>query len=126
MNFLSSLVSIYLVIGVTGYTILKFNQKGKCEERNISKSLNENCGFIAQFWTPFSTKNIDVYWSFYAYIYLSMQLLMRPNMLVTYNAYEVTEYLILKIKHLNQMLHECFDYADYQVSRTRLSKCILY
>ncbi|KAJ3644186.1 hypothetical protein Zmor_026856 [Zophobas morio] len=125
-NLLSKAVFIYLLVSLTQYAALKFNQRGECEERNKIKGLNESCGYIVQLWTPFSTQNVVVYYSLYAYTFLAMQLLMKPNMLLTYNAFEITEHLILKIKHLNQMFYECFDNPDYEISGRRLSKCILY
>ena len=126
MNLLSKVVFIYLTVGVTQYMALKFTQRQECEERNKNQGLKENCGFISQFWTPFSTQNAVVYYLCHAYIFLAVQLLMKPNILVTFNAFEITEHLILKIKHLNQMLYECFDNTEYKFSRKRLSKCILY
>ncbi|XP_063907305.1 odorant receptor 85b-like [Zophobas morio] len=126
LNFLSKVVFIYLTVGLTQYIALKFNQREECEERNKNQGLRENCGYMAQLWTPFSTQNIVVYYSFHVHVFLSMQLLMKPNMLLTYHAFEITEHLILRIEHLNQMLHECFDNVDYNFSRSRLSKCILY
>ncbi|XP_063907304.1 odorant receptor 2a-like [Zophobas morio] len=126
LSLLSKAVFVYLAICVTQYNALKFNKKEECEERNKNQGLRENCGFITQLWTPFSTQNFVVYYSLYAYVFLSMQLLMKPNMLLTYHAFEITEHLILRIEHLNQMFYECFDNVDYNCCRSRLSKCILY
>ena len=126
LNFFSTFFFVYISVGIVQYDLLKFKGKAECEERNKNQDLTENCGFITPLWTPFSTQNVFVYYSFHVYIVFCAQLLMKPNMLITYNEFEITQHLVLRIKHLNQMICEAFDNTQFEISQSRLTNCILY
>ena len=126
LNFFSTSFFVYLCYSVLVYDIIKFRRKEECEDKNRNEGLNENCGFIAPMWTPFSTKNDVVYYLYHAYVIFCVQLLMKPSALVSYTEFEITTHLILRIKQLNQMIHQIFVSTNYVIARRRLNNCIVY
>ncbi|KAJ3644220.1 hypothetical protein Zmor_026890 [Zophobas morio] len=126
LNFFSTSFFVYLCYSVLVYDIIKFRRKEECEDKNRNEGLNENCGFIAPMWTPFSTKNDVVYYLYHAYVIFCVQLLMKPSALVSYTEFEITTHLILRIKQLNQMIRQIFVNTNYVIARRRLNNCIVY
>ena len=126
LNFISNVVFIYLICTPTQYSIIKYTQKNICEARNEKIGYEDNCGFILPVWTPFSTKNVIVYWIYYICISVGAQILIKPSLLITFHAFEITQHLILKIEHLKQMLHDCFENKNDIICRKKLNKCISY
>jgi hypothetical protein len=126
LNSLSNGTFFYAILGTTLYTLVKMSQKSECERISQEKGINENCGFIAPFWMPFRTSYLPVYFLVLSYTFVASQLLMKPSLIMTFNAFEIAEHIILKIKHLNSMIITCFDDDNYEICQNKLRNCILY
>ncbi|KYB25641.1 Odorant receptor 63a-like protein [Tribolium castaneum] len=110
-------VFIYGFITITFYNFYKMSQKKSCERFNIEHNLHENCGLIDKF---------PRYELVFLYLLTCCHLLMKLPLIVSYNALEMVHHIILRINHLKIMITECFDDPDYEISRRKLTQCILY
>lgn len=122
----SQFFNYYTIVGITVYNIIKLVQKSNCEKESAVRGLHENCGLLSPTWFPFKIDHFPVFQLIYMFIFISSQIIMKLVLIISYNALEIGQHIILRINHLNKMIIHCFDNNDYKISNERLVSCIQY
>jgi hypothetical protein len=124
LTFYAKFIYTYVTITVSAYNFLLLFLKSDCEKYNKEHDLKENCGLVIP--TPFAADYFPVFQLVFLYQLVVSNMLLRLSMIIAYNTFEITQHIIFRINHLNIMTTACFDDDDYQTSRNKLTRCILY
>ncbi|XP_068898533.1 odorant receptor 49a-like isoform X2 [Tenebrio molitor] len=124
LTFYAKFIHTYVTITVSAYNFLLLFLKSDCEKYNKEHDLKENCGLAIP--TPFAADYFPVFQLVFLYQLVVSNMLLRLSMIIAYNTFEITQHIIFRINHLNIMTTACFDDDDYQTSRNKLTRCILY
>jgi hypothetical protein len=125
LNHLSKCSFMFIAVGSFFYNMVKLYKKPECQKRNIEENLNENCGIIAPVWFPFNIDYFPIFQLASICMYACTVLVTRSALVITYHVYEIAQYIVMRINHLNSMIVKCFDW-DYESCRDNLRNCILY
>ena len=126
LSVLSNAAFMYSVFATAVYTVVKYLRKPECERINKEKNLNENCGFIISLWIPFNIQHPITYQIVFLYVLLASQLFVKPALLISSCAFEFTRHIILRIKHLNVLIQDCFEVDNYNNCKGKLRHCVQY
>jgi hypothetical protein len=124
-NHLSKCSFMFIAVGSFFYNMVKLYKKLECQKRNIEENLNENCGIIAPVWFPFNIDYFPVFQLASMCMYTCTVLVTKSALVITYHVYEIAQYIVMRINHLNSMIVKCFN-GDYESCRDNLRNCILY
>ncbi|KAH0811127.1 hypothetical protein GEV33_011663 [Tenebrio molitor] len=124
LTFYAKFIYAYVTITVSAYNFLLLFLKSDCEKYNKEHDLKENCGLVIP--TPFAADYFPVFQLVFLYQLVVSNMLLPLSMIIAYNTFEITQHIIFRINHLNIMTTACFDDDDYQTSRNKLTRCILY
>ncbi|KAH0822523.1 hypothetical protein GEV33_000268 [Tenebrio molitor] len=126
LDLYSNLYSKYCIVGMTTYFIIKQLEVPDCERINREKGLKEMCGFFISMWIPFNTEIFPTKWILLALQTFGIFSIIKGGASVTFTAFEVAEYIVLKIKHLKRLSSEAFDDPREEVMRARVNHCVKY
>jgi hypothetical protein len=126
LDLYSNLYSKYCIVGMTTYFIIKQLEVPDCERINREKGLKEMCGFFISMWIPFNTEIFPTKWILLALQTFGIFAIIKGGASVTFTAFEVAEYIVLKIKHLKRLSSEAFDDPREEVMRARVNHCVKY
>lgn len=126
LNFWSICVFIYPTVGATLYNISKLSQRSKCNIENERVGLPPTCGLIFPIWVPFDINYFPLFHLILVCTWFCTTLFVRLHLSISYNAFEIAHHIILRIKHLNEMIVKCFDNSSHAASHQKLKKSILY
>jgi hypothetical protein len=125
LNHLSVCSFMFIAVGSFFYNMVKLYKRPECQRRNIEENLNEKCGIIAPVWFPFNIDYFPVFQLASLCMYTCTVLVTKSALVITYHVYEIAQYIVMRINHLNSMIVKCFD-GDYESCRDNLRRCILY
>ena len=126
LNLWSNCAFIYTFLGVIVYSSIKFVQKSTCEKNNAQKNLHEICGFPTSIWIPVDVNYFPAYQLVYLYVMVSIQTLMKLVLMISVLMLEMAHYIVLRIKHLEKMIVECFESRSTTIRKRKMEQCILY
>ena len=109
LSFWSQFCFFYTVFGTLGYNTIKLIQKPECEQANLEKGLNENCGLLSPTWFPFKVNYFPMFYFALAYVHMCTQILIKLALMISFNGLEMAHHVILRIDHLKIMITECFE-----------------
>jgi hypothetical protein len=122
LNVLSNVTFAYAMVAALLYNLVRLYQKSECEEMKMEKEI---CGFIVPVWLPFEMDYFPVYELGFFYMYASTVLILKSALVIPFHAFEISQHIILRIKHLNTIIVKCLD-GNYDYCRKNLQKCIHY
>ncbi|XP_068897189.1 odorant receptor 85c-like [Tenebrio molitor] len=122
LNVLSNVSFAYAIFASLLYNLVRLYQKPECEETKMEKEI---CGFIVPVWLPFEMDYFPLYELGFFYMYASTVLILKSALVIPFHAFEISQHIILRIKHLNTIIIKCLD-GDYEECRKNLQKCIHY
>lgn len=105
---------------------MKFVDLPKCKKRN----LHENCGVLIPSSTPI-VMHPDIN-TFYYFIFASVEFflistIIKTPLFVSYQLYELCIHLVVKLNHLKELLHKCFESKNGAIlKRKAFNHCISY
>ncbi|XP_044265551.1 odorant receptor 49b-like [Tribolium madens] len=126
LNFWSICAFIYPTCGASLYNISKLFEKSECNKIYQQNGLPLTCGFIFPIWVPFNINYFPVFHIILICTWFCTTMFVRLHLSISYNAFEIAHHIILRIKHLNEMILECFDDENYKISRKKFTRCVLY
>ena len=126
LNIWSWFAFMYPTLGSTSINLTKFLMKSDCEEINRKEHLNEKCGLMYPFWIPFEINYFPVFQLVFLYVWISVMLLVRLHLSLCFQAVEITQHIILRIKHLSSLVVESFDNYDGENCSEKIKNCIIY
>ncbi|XP_063907308.1 odorant receptor 49b-like [Zophobas morio] len=127
LNFWAPVPFMYPTVGVLFYSFTKFKNKSICELANEGKAVKDMCGVMYSFWIPFDINYFPVIQITALCVATLVILLVRLRTGIAFQALEIIQHVILRIRQLNVMIEDIFNGNDDLVTkRKKLTNCILY
>ncbi|KAJ3646517.1 hypothetical protein Zmor_024102 [Zophobas morio] len=127
LNFGSLCAYLYTALGIVAYCSAKTINQPECKKISNRNGVKEICGLPTAVWIPIDVNYFPIFQLVYFYIFVSMQMFLKAALMISYMVLEITHHMVLRIKHLEQLIFDCFrDEQDCEIQRKQFAKCILY
>lgn len=123
LNFWSTITGLVSSSIILLYSFLRLSKKKQCQEMVSKVHLERSCGLTGDIWIPFDTNNITVFIAIHIWILTSTLIVLSMGLRTSFNIFEISYLIALKIKHLEKML---FESVQKNNGKIRVKSCILY